>query len=91
MSANSHVDFVSVTIRLYSCRLRQLIINCERFEPRSHFKSRLSLIVWGNVVLNYQLVTWIAFNNIDKLAKLEKMFQPELGLLRAFLQYFDFV
>ena len=25
---------------------------CERFELRSHFKSRLSLIVWVNVVLN---------------------------------------
>ena len=25
---------------------------CERFEPRSHFKSRLSLIVGVNVVLN---------------------------------------
>ena len=25
---------------------------CERFKPRSHFKSRLSLIVWVNVVLN---------------------------------------
>ena len=25
---------------------------CERFEPRSHFKSRLSLIVRVNVVLN---------------------------------------
>ena len=27
-------------------------LNCERFEPRSHFKSRLSLIVRVNVVLN---------------------------------------
>ena len=26
--------------------------NCERFEPRSHFTSRLSLIVRVNVVLN---------------------------------------
>ena len=25
---------------------------CERFEPRSHFKSRLSLIVRVNVVVN---------------------------------------
>ena len=25
---------------------------CERFEPRSHFKSRLSLIIRVNVVLN---------------------------------------
>ena len=30
--------------------------NCERFEPSSHFKSRLSLIVWVNVVLNRTIV-----------------------------------
>ena len=29
---------------------------CERFEPRSHFKSRLSLIVLVNVVLNRTVV-----------------------------------
>ena len=29
---------------------------CERFEPRSHFKSRLSLIVQLNVVLNRTVV-----------------------------------
>ena len=28
----------------------------ERFEPRSHFKSRLSLIVWVNVVLKNRTV-----------------------------------
>ena len=27
------------------------MLNCERFEPRSHFKSSLSMIVWVNVVL----------------------------------------
>ena len=26
--------------------------NCERFEPRRHFRSRLSLIVQVNIVLN---------------------------------------
>ena len=31
-------------------------IDCERFEPRSHFKSRLSLIVRVNVVLNRTVV-----------------------------------
>ena len=31
-------------------------INCERFEPRSHFKSRLSLIVRVKVVLNKTVV-----------------------------------
>ena len=30
--------------------------NCERFEPRSHFKSRLSLIIRVNVVLNRAVV-----------------------------------
>ena len=30
--------------------------DCERFEPRSHFKSRLSLIVRVNVVLNRTVV-----------------------------------
>ena len=29
---------------------------CERFEPRSHFKSRLSLIARVNVVLNGTVV-----------------------------------
>ena len=29
---------------------------CERFEPRSHFKSRLNLIVRLNVVLNRTVV-----------------------------------
>ena len=29
---------------------------CERFEPRSHFKSRMSLIVQVNVVLNRTIV-----------------------------------
>ena len=32
------------------------ILHCERFEPRSHFKSRLSLIVRVNVVLNRTVV-----------------------------------
>ena len=32
------------------------IINCERFEPWSHFTSRLSLIVHVNVVLNRTVV-----------------------------------
>ena len=31
---------------------KQHFIFCERFQPRSHFKSRLSLIVRVNVVLN---------------------------------------
>ena len=31
-------------------------VYCERFEPRSHFKRRLSLIVPVNVVLNRTVV-----------------------------------
>ena len=33
-----------------------LLYYCERFEPRSHFKSRLGLIVQVNVVLNRTVV-----------------------------------
>ena len=32
------------------------IFFCERFEPRRHFKSRLSLIVRVNIVLNRTVV-----------------------------------
>ena len=34
----------------------QTLKKCERFEPRSHFKSRLSLIVRVNVILNRTVV-----------------------------------
>ena len=34
----------------------KILYNCERFEPRSHFKSRLSLIVRMKVVLNRTVV-----------------------------------
>ena len=37
-------------------KFTQRSIPCERFEPRSHFKSRLSLIVRVNVVLNRTVV-----------------------------------
>ena len=37
---------------LQVCINFQLKVYCERFEPRSHFKSRLSLMVPENVVLN---------------------------------------
>ena len=37
-------------------RLRKLHLFCERFEPRSRFKSRLCLIVRVNVVLNRTVV-----------------------------------
>ena len=32
------------------------VYNCERFEPRSHFKCRLSLLVQVNIVLNRTVV-----------------------------------
>ena len=40
---------------LQTSKLKQDIF-CERFELRSHFKSRLSLIVRVNVVLNRTIV-----------------------------------
>ena len=41
------VTHIMITVQSYYC---------ERFEPRSHFKSRLSLIVRVNVVLNRTVV-----------------------------------
>ena len=41
--------------------------SCERFEPRTHFKSRLSLIVRVNVILNRTVVVdsdWRFDNNL---------------------------
>ena len=46
------------------------IFNCERFEPRSHFKSRLSLIVRVNVVLNGTIV-------VDRLVSGEQITEAE--------------
>ena len=45
--------------------------NCERFEPRSHFKSRLSLIVRVNVVLS-RTVVFDSYDEADKLVALNK-------------------
>ena len=39
-----------------TCLANVYMYNCEGFEPRSHFKSKLSLIVWVNVVLNRTVV-----------------------------------
>ena len=49
MPTESDVAPVSLKVELI-----QLV--CERFESRSHFKSRLSLIVRVNVVLNRTVV-----------------------------------
>ena len=50
---------------LQTSKLKQDIF-CERFELRSHFKSRLSLIVRVNVVLNRTVVvdSDSRFNNL---------------------------
>ena len=42
---------------------QSLSVYCERFEPRSHFKSRLSLTVWVNVVLKRTVVVDSDYNN----------------------------
>ena len=44
-------------VRLYSFLP---LISCERFESRSHFKSRLSFFVRGNVVLSRTVVVDIS-------------------------------
>ena len=51
------ISYISLWVFLNSNKSKLLTLiknsyNCERFEPRSHFKSRLSLIVRVNVVLN---------------------------------------
>ena len=54
---DSNYNFLSYTafITKYNIKTNYLEY-CERFEPRSHFKSRLSLIVRVNVVLNMTVV-----------------------------------
>ena len=47
-SANGHVPLHHG----YNFGLVKSTLFCERFEPRSHFKSRLSLIIRVNIVLN---------------------------------------
>ena len=44
------------TLKYCFCSFLESSNYCERFEPRSHFKSRLSLIVWVKVVLNRTVV-----------------------------------
>ena len=45
--------YLSIT---YHDKIENKTLFCERFESRSHFKSRLSLIVGVNVVLNRTVV-----------------------------------
>ena len=53
MSKNKKVKPRANGCNIVECYMLQ---NCERFEPRSHFKRRLSLIVRVNVVLNRTVV-----------------------------------
>ena len=57
---------------------RQPQFDCERFEPRSHFKSRLSLIVRVNVVLNRTVVVVDSDWRFDKLCGSHLQSQSEL-------------
>ena len=45
--------YLSIT---YHDKIENKTLFCERFEPRSHFKSKLSLIIPVNVVLNSTVV-----------------------------------
>ena len=56
MSQNSDPYTFLETVPLPYANINTYFSNCERFEPRSHFKSRLSLIVQVNVVLNRTVV-----------------------------------
>ena len=51
---------------------------CERFEPRSHFLSRLSMIVWVNVVLNRTVVVVDSDWRFDNLSSSHLQSQSEL-------------
>ena len=52
-TCNAFILFSSCYIHVVN---KITVYNCERFEPRSHFKSRLSLLVQVNVVLNRTVV-----------------------------------
>ena len=52
-TCNAFILFSSCYIHVVN---KITVYNCERFEPRSHFKSRLSLLVRVNVVLNRTVV-----------------------------------
>ena len=49
-------NLIAVHMKKTKVFFNKPVYNCERFEPRSHFKSRLSLIVRVNVVLNRTVV-----------------------------------
>ena len=51
---------------------------CERFEPRSHFLSRLSMILWVNVVLNRTVVVVDSDWRFDNLSSSHLQSQSEL-------------
>ena len=53
---STHVVLTESDVAPVSLKVELIQLVCERFESRSHFKSRLSLIVWVNVVLNRTVV-----------------------------------
>ena len=59
----------------------KILYNCERFESRSHFKSRLSLIVRVNVVLNRTVV--------DGSATTDDQTQPTFENSVSVMKYFS--
>ena len=50
------INFMYIMVKITHGILVSTMYLCERFEPRSHFKSRLCLIVRVNVFLNRTVV-----------------------------------
>ena len=57
---------------------------CERFEPRSHFKSRLRLIVRVNVVLNRTVVVDSDHSPIQDYVHPDDQTQPTFEISKMF-------
>ena len=50
------INFMYIMVKITHGILVSTMYLCERFEPWSHFKSRLCLIIWVNLVLNRTVV-----------------------------------
>ena len=57
---------------------------CERFEPRSHFKSRLCLIVRVIVVLNRTVVVDSDYSSIQDYVHPDDQTQPTFEMSKIF-------
>ena len=57
---------------------------CEKFEPRSHFKSRLCLIVGVNVVLNRTVVVDSDYSPIQDDVHPDDQTQPTFEMSKMF-------